>query len=106
MKTKNKQIFYKLNALFLIMPFFMNAAGSVGGGNLSQSINTWAGNLMLVVNSVIGLAALGGGLYTYFKVQSDEGGSGKKAIGNYVLALIFGALISAIIKFFIPDAAI
>ena len=68
---------------------------------LTDRINRTRDQVKLIVQAVIGLAALGGGLYAYFKVQSDDGGSGKKAIGNFVLALIFGSALITIIEVFI-----
>lgn len=56
-----------------------------GGGDLISKINGWKATLLLVSRSVISVGAIGGGVYTYFKVQSDDGGSGKKAIGNFAL---------------------
>jgi len=70
-------------------------------GDLVNQIQTWTQQLKTVARAILGLVAIGGGVYTYFKVQSDDGGSGKKAIGNYVLALVFASLLWSIIEFFI-----
>ena len=74
---------------------------------LEQQLTDWTAQAKTISQLVIGLAAVGGGLYAYFKVQTDDGGTGKKAIGNFVLALIFGAVLIAIIEFFlgVPGAA-
>lgn len=55
-----------------------------------------------LVEIIIGICSLGGGLYSYFKVQTDDGGSGKKAIGNFVFALLFGSLLITIVELFFP----
>jgi len=70
-------------------------------GDLINQINTWKNQLKLVARAVMGLVAIGGGIYVFFKMQSDDGGSGKKALGNYILALVFAALLWAIIEFFV-----
>lgn len=74
---------------------------------LEQQLTDWTESAKTIAQLVIGLAAVGGGLYAYFKVQTDDGGTGKKAIGNFVLALIFGAVLIAVIEFFLgtPGAA-
>lgn len=68
---------------------------------LEQQLVEWTAQAKIIAQLVIGLAAVGGGLYAYFKVQTDDGGTGKKAIGNFVLALIFGAVLIAVIEFFL-----
>lgn len=95
---KKTSLFY-LCLILVALPGIVEA--QTGGGNLISQINSWKATLLLVSRSVIGLAAIGGGVYTYFKVQADDGGSGKKAIGNFVLALVFAALLQGIIEFFL-----
>lgn len=68
---------------------------------LEQQLTDWTEQAKIIAQLVVGLAAVGGGLYAYFKVQTDDGGTGKKAIGNFVLALIFGAVLIAVIEFFL-----
>lgn len=69
--------------------------------DLGQAISEWTRTAKSIVQAVIGLGAVGGGLYAYFKVNTDDGGNGKKAIGNFVLALIFGAVVIALVEFFL-----
>ena len=79
------------------------APGGTGGkglGQITTQIKGYKEDVKNIINAILGLSALGGGLYTYFKVQNDDGGSGKKAIGNYVLALIFGGCIWVIVEAF------
>lgn len=95
----NKKTFIYLTLALIIIPGVMQAQN--GGGNLVAQIDSWKTTLLQVARSVIALAAIGGGVYTYFKVQADDGGSGKKAIGNYILALVFAALLTGIIEFFL-----
>lgn len=64
----------------------------------TASVDQAADSAKPLVQSVIGLAALGGGIIVYFKMQNDEGNSGKKAVGNFVLALIFGALLITLVE--------
>lgn len=71
-----------------------------GLDQIADKINSYNAGIKNVVRAVLGIAAIGGGVYTYFKVQNDDGGSGKKAIGNYVLALIFGGIIFTIVEVF------
>lgn len=101
----------KKNEVKLLICFFVLAfsdawsqSQGTGLGGITTKIQSYGSDLKNIVNAVIGLSAIGGGLYTYFKVQNDDGGSGKKAIGNYILALIFGACIWAIVHAFFPDA--
>mgnify|MGYP003450786250 CR=1 FL=1 len=95
---KKSTLFYTCIVL-LVIPTLVHAQS--GGGTLVAQIDSWKATLLLISRSVIGLAAIGGGVYTYFKVQADDGGSGKKAIGNFVLALVFAALLQGIIEFFL-----
>ncbi|OXA65950.1 hypothetical protein B0A67_24010 [Flavobacterium aquidurense] len=98
---KKKNIIYYLSIAMIFLPMITYA--QQGGGDLVSKINTWKATLLLVSRAVIGLAAIGGGLHTYFKVQADDGGSGKKAIGNFILALVFAALLQGIIEFFLAE---
>lgn len=75
--------------------------------DLGSQLTAWTQTGKSIVQAIILLASLGGGLYAYFKVQTDDGGNGKKAIGNFALALIFGAVLIAFIEFFLgADIAI
>lgn len=96
MNSKFNEKTITLVILFLLVPTVF-----VFGQELENQLKTWTNDIKKIAKLVIGLAAIGGGIYTYFKVQADDGGSGKKAIGNYVLALVFGALLFVIIDFFI-----
>lgn len=80
-------------ALFLV-PTFAVAQDLVG------QIETWKQNLRIVVNSIIGLVAIGGGIYVYLKMSNSDGDSGKKALLNYIGSLIFAALMWGVIQFF------
>ena len=71
-----------------------------GNAALENQINQWSTTLRRVVKAVVGLAAIGGAAFAYFKMQSDEGGNGKKALGAFIGALIFAALMFQIIDFF------
>ncbi len=64
---------------------------------IEGAIETWKGTARTVGKSVIGLAAIGGGVITYFKMQSDDGSAGKKALMGYIGALIFGAVVWMVI---------
>ena len=47
---------------------------------LEQQLTDWTEQAKTIAQLIIGLAAVGGGLYAFFKVQTDDGGTGKKAI--------------------------
>ena len=87
--------------VFLLALIALAPMATMYGQDLENQLETWTDNIKPIAKLIIGLAAIGGGIYTYFKVQSDDGGSGKKAIGNYVLALVFGAMLFVIIEFFL-----
>lgn len=91
----------KMNKKTLLLIAILIIPQVILANNLVAQIDSWKQTLLLISRSVIGLAAIGGGVYTYFKVQADDGGSGKKAIGNFVLALVFAALLQGIIEFFL-----
>lgn len=95
MKNLRKQD-YILLAVVLLVPIIM----IYGQDGLEGEITAWRDKVKPVVKAIIGLVSVGGGLIAYFKTNSDEGGSGKKAIGNFLLALIFGAALFTIIEFF------
>lgn len=69
--------------------------------DINGQIQSWSGKAKIVGKSIIGLAAIGGGVITYFKMQTDDGSSGKKALLNYIGALIFGAIVFALIDEFL-----
>jgi hypothetical protein len=96
MKKKDSK-FYVIIAVLLLLPLCVDAQDLVG------TINNWKRQLKLVLQAVIGLAALGGGAMAFLKVQSSGGDEGKKAIGVFITALIFGAVLFAVIEFFIPS---
>ena len=75
---------------FLLLPFFAFC-------QIEGAIDNWKGTARTVGKSVIGLAAIGGGVITYFKMQSDDGSAGKKALLGYIGALIFGAVVWMVI---------
>lgn len=64
---------------------------------IEGEINQWKATARTVGKAVIGLAAIGGGVMTYFKMQNDDGSAGKKSLMNYIGALIFAALIWVVI---------
>ena len=81
----------------MLLPILAEAQG---GGALEGQIQKWSAQLRVIAKAVVSMAALGGGMYAYFKMQSDEGGNGKKALGSFVGALVFAALMFQIIDFF------
>lgn len=95
----NKKIFFLCVVGFLTTGLLF-AGDPTGLDKIANDINSYNAGIKKIVRAVLGLAAIGGGVYTYFKVQNDDGGSGKKAIGNYVLALIFGGIIFTIVEVF------
>ena len=95
---KNK---YKFLVLIAVSLFFSLSSFAQDLSPLSDRINRTSEQIKTIVQAVIGLVALGGGIAAYMKVNADDGGSGKKAIGNFVLALIFGSLIIVLIEVFI-----
>lgn len=95
MKTKFKKVKIILLLTFTLLPFLAMAQGDLEG-----QIQNWSNQLRTVAKAVVSMAAIGGGMYAYFKMQSDEGGNGKKALGSFVGALVFAALMFQIIDFF------
>lgn len=87
--------------VLLTLCFTLLAVSPIFAQELETQLTEWTAQAKTIAQLVIGLAAVGGGLYAYFKVQTDDGGAGKKAIGNFVLALIFGAVLIAVIEFFL-----
>lgn len=67
--------------------------------DLGTALNGWTRTAKSILQAIIGLASVGGGGYAYMKVNTDDGGNGKKAIGNFFLALVFGAIVIALIEF-------
>ncbi|MBD3906768.1 MULTISPECIES: DUF4134 domain-containing protein [Chryseobacterium] len=80
--------------LLLLTPEMMFA-------DINGEISKWKGTARTVGKSIIGLAAIGGAVLTYFKMQTDDGSSGKKALMNYIGALIFGAVAFILIDEFL-----
>lgn len=99
-KNDLKNVFIAL-AIIALFLYSENLFAQEEGAVIAE-INKWRNSLKLIVQSVIGLCSLGGGLYSYFKVQTDDGGSGKKAIGNFLFALLFGSVLITIIEMFFP----
>lgn len=95
MKQINSNKMYAILAIALLTPTFMFSQDLIG------EIENWKGQIKIVAQALIGVVAIGGGIYAYMKVQNDDGGSGKKAILNFVGALMFGALFFAVIEFFL-----
>ncbi len=92
MKNKKRAI-ATLIMLLAVAPLFAQ--------DLEGQLIEWTVKAKRIAQLVIGFAAIGGGVYAFFKVQTDEGGAGKKQIGNFVLALVFGAVIIGVIEFFL-----
>lgn len=74
----------------LLFPEFMFA-------DVSGEISKWKATARNAAKALIGLAAIGGGVYTFFKMQTDDGSSGKKQLLTYIGALIFAALMFVLI---------
>ena len=101
MKTRNFN--NMLIAMFVVCLFFYSEnLFAVDTSVIERELDGWRIALKRLVQVIIGICSLGGGLYSYFKVQTDDGGSGKKAIGNFVFALLFGSLLITIIELFFP----
>lgn len=79
-----------LTLAFLCLPLFAYC-------QIESEINQWKTTAKSVGKAVIGLAAIGGGVVTYFKMQNDDGSAGKKTLMNYIGALIFAALVWVVI---------
>ena len=102
MKTRDfKNMFI---AMFIVCLFFYseNLFAQNGEATIFSELERYRKLLKDLVQVIIGICSLGGGLYSYFKVQTDDGGSGKKAIGNFVFALLFGSLLIVIVELFFP----
>lgn len=93
-----------LIAMFVVCLFFYSENLFAEGGDAAifSALEKYRNLLKRLVEAIIGICSLGGGLYSYFKVQTDDGGSGKKAIGNFVFALLFGSLLITIVELFFP----
>lgn len=78
MKQINSNKMYAILAIALLTPTFMFSQDLIG------EIENWKGQIKIVAQALIGVFAIGGGIYAYMKVQNDDGGSGKKAILNFV----------------------
>ena len=92
-------------AMFVVCLFFYSEnlfAQEGGEAAIYSKLANYRRLLKNLVEIIIGICSLGGGLYSYFKVQTDDGGSGKKAIGNFVFALLFGSLLITIVELFFP----
>lgn len=102
MKTRNFK--NMAIAMFVVCLFFYSESlfAQDERAQIFSKLEGYRGLLKDLVQTIIGICALGGGLYSYFKVQTDDGGSGKKAIGNFVFALLFGSLLIVIIELFFP----
>ncbi len=102
MKTRNFN--NMLIAMFVVCLFFYseNLFAESGEAAIFSALERYRQLLKRLVQVVIGICSLGGGLYSYFKVQTDDGGSGKKAIGNFIFALLFGSLLITIVELFFP----
>ena len=85
--------------LIILFPVLCEAQAAT---TLTQKIRDWVADMKPVVNAVIALVALAGGLGAYLKMQSDDGNNGKKAVTSFIGALIFAALMFIIIDVFIP----
>ncbi len=72
------------------------------GGSLDGEIKKWSGQAKTIGRTVMGLAAIGGAVMVYFKMQNDDGSSGKKALMTYVGALIFAAVAWTVIETLLP----
>lgn len=98
MRTNKKIVF--LCVVAFLTTHFLFAGDPTALDKIAEDIGKYNSGVKKIVNAILFLSAIGGGVYTYFKVQNDDGGSGKKAIGNYVLALIFGGILFTIVEVF------
>ncbi|REC39853.1 DUF4134 domain-containing protein [Chryseobacterium sp. 5_R23647] len=96
-QINNKKVFKILTTIFacglLFLPDLMYA-------DIVGELNKWNTKAKLAAKAVVGLAAIGGGVYAYFKMQTDDGSAGKKALLSFIGALIFAAVMFTLIDEF------
>ena len=69
--------------------------------NLETQVQSWQVTTARIAKAVVGLAAIAGGVFVYFKMNLDEGERGKKALISFIGALIFAVLMFYLIDFFL-----
>lgn len=102
-KNDLKNVFIALAIIALFLYSENLLAQDINTSQIEGKLLGWGKALKRISQLVIAICSIGGGLYSYFKVQTDDGGAGKKAIGNFVLALLFGSTIIVAIELFFPD---
>ena len=94
-----KKINYLFAIIFIALLFLPELTFAQG---IDGAISKWSDQAKTVGRTVMGLAAIGGAVLVYFKMQNDDGSSGKKALMTYVGALIFAAVAWTIIETILP----
>jgi len=92
---KNKK---KVLSLILILGFSYLTFGQGGLGQIESTLNSWKDPVKSIARVLIALGAIIGAVWVFFKMQSAEGGEGKKALMNYIGALAFGMLVWVLIE--------
>lgn len=90
---KQRHLISKLLFLAIILcPYFLFAAGDI-----NSTIQGWNSKARVIAKSIVALAAIGGGVIVFFKMQNDDGNNGKRALMSFVGALIFAAVMFVVI---------
>lgn len=94
MKTKNLLTF--LLTLVASIAYAQNPDWDAAADTIGDQFS----GIRNVGRAIIGLSAVGGAVMVYLKLQSDEGGSGKKGLMNFLGGLIFVGVIFLVIEIF------
>ena len=88
----------KLLSLIFILGFSYLTFAQGGLGQIESTLNSWKDPVKSIARVLIALGAIIGAVWVFFKMQSAEGGEGKKALMNYIGALAFGMLVWVLIE--------
>lgn len=95
---QRRRLLTLLALLLYLLPVFVFGQGQ---SNLESKIEDWQGKAAKIAKALVGLSAIGGGLVVYFRMNTDEGERGKKALMTFIGALIYAVVMFYLIDFFL-----
>lgn len=93
MKKNNQKL-----VSFLVLTLFIGfSAYSQQFDDINDKLTTWKDALITISRTIIGIGAIVGAIWVYFKMANSEGSEGKKALMSYLGGLAFAAVVYIII---------
>lgn len=98
-RFKQKLILSVLSLLGMISTYGANTDPDPFG-TINDSISSWIPGMKTLFNTLIILGILIGGVFTFYKMKTGEGSESKKAVMNFIAAILFAVTVRIFLGIF------